>query len=166
MLRVPPGCALRPVITGWFSEFAEIADERVPGEVRYGAGPARFAGSTYDPTSAYRGAAVLDFFVRHGLTPDFLRSVSLHQVGLLLDTFRDLDLDPEVVRPASDVAPERRGGFLALRAGDAEGLFEGLLERGVRTDYRGDVLRFGPAPYLSDRQIVAAMEALGEVVGG
>jgi hypothetical protein len=32
------------------------------------------------------------------------------------------------------------------------------------TDCRGDVLRFGPAPYLSDRQLRDAMSALGEVV--
>lgn len=166
VLRVPPGCTLRPAVTGWFSEFAELADERVPGEVGYGTGPARFAGSTYDPTSAYRGAAVLDFFHERGLTVDFLRTVSLHQVELLRRTFLDLDLDPDVVRVESDVAPEDRGGFLALRAHDAEVLFQALLRRGVRTDYRGDVLRFGPAPYLCDEQIVAAMETLGEVVRG
>lgn len=165
-LRVPPGCTLRPVITGWFSEFAELADERVPGRVAYGAGPARFAGSTYDPTSAYRGAAVLDFFAAQGLTPEFLRAVSLHQVELLRRTFLDLALDSEVVRLESDVAPEARGGFLALRARDAGGLFERLLERGVRTDYRGDVLRFGPAPYLCDDQVVEAVSMLAEVVDG
>ncbi|MDH3270925.1 MAG: aminotransferase class V-fold PLP-dependent enzyme [Gemmatimonadota bacterium] len=163
-LRVPPDCALRPVLTGWFSEFAELADARVPGEVRYGRGAARFAGSTYDPTSAYRGAAVLDFFDQHGLRPDFLRLVSLHQVGLLLDRFRGLDLDPSVVRVQTEVPPEGRGGFLALEAQDAAGLFERLLERGVRTDYRDTVLRFGPAPYLCDDQIVEAMEMLGAVV--
>lgn len=166
VLRAPAGCDLRPVVTGWFSEFAELADERVPGEVRYGAGPARFAGSTYDPTSPYRGAAVMAFFEERGLDAPFLREVSLHQVGLLADTFRGLDLDPSVVTLESDVAPEMRGGFLALRAPDAAGLFEALLERGVRTDYRGDVLRFGPAPYLSDHQIVEAMSMLGEVVTG
>lgn len=165
VLRVPPECTLRPAITGWFSEFAELADERVPGEVPYGTGSARFAGSTYDPTSAYRGAAVLDFFRDRGLTVAFLRAVSLHQVEVLRQTFLDLDLDPNVVRIESEVEPEARGGFLALRAPDAGGLFEGLLERGVRTDYRGDVLRFGPAPYLSDEQIVAAMSMLGDVVG-
>ena len=165
-LRVPPDCDLRPVITGWFSEFAELADAPEPGRVPYGAGPARFAGSTYDPTSAYRGAEVLDFFETKELTPAFLRRVSLHQVGLLLETFRSLDPDPAVVRVHSDVAPEARGGFLALRASDAEGLFYALLERGVRTDYRGDILRFGPAPYLCDDQLVQAMEALGEVVRG
>ena len=42
---------------------------------------------------------------------------------------------------------------------------EKLLERGVRTDYRNTVLRFGPAPYLSDAQLVDAMEMLADVVG-
>ncbi|MDX1494465.1 MAG: hypothetical protein R3253_10425 [Longimicrobiales bacterium] len=166
VLRVPPDCDLRPVVTGWFSEFAELADERVPGEVRYGAGPARFAGSTYDPTSPYRGAAVMDFFAEHALDVGTLREVSLHQVGLLLETFQGLDLDPAVVALESEVAPEMRGGFLALRTSNAAHLFQALLERGVRTDYRGDVLRFGPAPYLSDAQIVEAISMLGEVVRG
>lgn len=165
-LRVPSDCSMRPVITGWFSEFAELADASTDGRVPYGAGPARFAGSTYDPTSCYRAAEVMVFFQRHGLTPEFLREVSLHQVGLLLETFHALDLDPHVVRVRSDVAPEARGGFLALRAADTEGLFTALLDRGVRTDYRGDVLRLGPAPYLCDDQLVQAVEALGEVVRG
>lgn len=166
VLRVPPGCTLRPAITGWFSEFAELADERVPGRVAYGTGPARFAGSTYDPTSAYRGAAVLDFFEAQGLDPHSLRSVSMHQVELLKRTFLELDLDPGEVCLESDVDPEARGGFLALRARNAGRLFERLLERGVRTDYRGDVLRFGPAPYLCDDQLIEAMAMLGEVVTG
>ncbi|MBT8487441.1 MAG: aminotransferase class V-fold PLP-dependent enzyme [Gemmatimonadetes bacterium] len=165
-LRVPPDCTLRPAVTGWFSEFAELADERVPGRVAYGTGPARFAGSTYDPTSAYRGAAVLDFFVEQGLTADFLRTVSLHQVGLLERTFLKLALDPATIRLESEVDADARGGFLALTADDAGGLFDRLLQRGVRTDYRGDVLRFGPAPYHCDEQLVEAISMLGEVVDG
>jgi kynureninase len=165
-LRVPPGCTLRPVVTGWFAEFAELADRRVPGEVPYGLGPARFAGSTFDPTSQYRGAAVMDFFVEQSLTVDVLRATSQRQVGLLVETFTGLDLDPAVVRLADDVALESRGGFLALHAPDAGQLSTGLLERGVRTDSRGTVLRYGPAPYLTDAQIVQAMETLGDVVRG
>jgi len=162
-LRVPPDCRMRPVFTGWFAEFAELADEQVPGEVQYGGGAARFAGSTYDPTSQYRGAAVMDFFQVHGLTAERLRKISQHQVGLLCDEFLALGLDPEVARLNSDVPLEERGGFLALECGDAGRLFEGLLGRGVRTDYRANVLRFGPAPYLSDRQLRDAIGLLGEV---
>ena len=163
-LRVPSTCELRPVITGWFAEFGELAATRTPGEVTYGVGPVRFAGSTYDPTSPYRGAAVMDFFDAQGLTPAFLREVSQHQVGFLARTFAELDLDPSVVSLAHDVPLEARGGFLALRAPDAGSLFEGLLERGVRTDYRSTILRFGPAPYLTDEQLEQAMTTLGEVV--
>jgi selenocysteine lyase/cysteine desulfurase len=165
-LRVPPGCTMRPVITGWFAEFAELADERIPGEVRYGVGTARFAGSTYDPTSQYRGAAVMDFFVEQGLTPERLREISQHQVGLLRDEFLALDLDPTLARLESDVPMDERGGFLALECGDADRLFHTLLDGGVRTDYRGSILRFGPAPYLSDQQIRDAIGVLGEAVPG
>lgn len=166
VLRVPPGCELRPVVTGWFSEFAELAAVRTPGEVAYGEGAARFAGSTFDPTSAYRASTVIDFFKRKGLRPDFLREVSQHQVGLLVEAFVSLDLDPKVVRLHADVPLPTRGGFLALHAPDAAALHRGLLVRGVRTDFRGTVLRFGPAPYLSDAQLVDAMGALADVVGG
>ncbi len=162
-LRTPPGCELRPVVTGWFSEFAELAEARVPGEIRYGAGPARFAGSTFDPTSAYRGAAVMEFFRDQGLTPTFLRQVSQHQVGLLIRAFGELDLDPGVVRLDEDVRLQDRAGFLTLTAPDAGRLCAGLKERGVFTDCRGSTLRFGPAPYLCDDQLTAAMLALAEV---
>lgn len=166
ILRVPPGCEMRPVITGWFTEFAELADEKTPGEVRYGKNAARFDGSTYDPTSHYRGAAVMDFFQEQGLTSAFLREVSLHQVGLLEATFRALDLDPAVARLDDGVDAAGRGGFLALECADAGGLCQALRARGVRTDFRGPWLRFGPAPYHSDEQLRGAMEALGEVVRG
>lgn len=162
-LRTPAECVLRPVVTGWFSEFAELADARELGAVRYGRGGARFAGSTYDPSSHYRGAAVMDFFREQGLTPSLLRQVSQRQVGLLADTFLRLDLDPSVARLDGDLRPEERGGFLALVAPEAGRLSRALRERGVHTDARDTWLRFGPAPYLSDTQIVTAMEALGDV---
>ena len=163
-LRLPPDCTLRPVITGWFSEFADLAEGQRPDEVPYGAGPARFAGATYDPTSHYRAAAVLDFFGEHDLSPAFLREVSQHQVGTLAAAFDALDLDPSVVTRDRSVPLEQLGGFLALRAPRAAWLSAGLRQRGVWTDYRRDVLRFGPAPYLSDTQLTDAMDALRATV--
>jgi len=164
-LRFPEHCAMRPVITGWFSEFAAIADADHAAKVRYGAGPARFAGSTYDPTSHYRAAEVFDFFEREALTPERLRETSRHQIGLLAGAFDALDLDPAVIardpaRPLDEVA-----GFLALTAPRAETLYTALKARGVLTDFRGDVLRLGPAPYLTDGQLRDAIAALGDAAG-
>ena len=163
VLRIPPGCTLRPVLTGWFSEFGELSDEPTPGRVRYGEGALRFAGSTYDPTSRYRAAAVFDFFVEQGLDIGTLREVSQAQVGLLEERFRGLNVDPAQASVEGAPLPGR-GGFLAIRMADAGGVQRALLERGVLTDCRGSTLRLGPAPYLSDAQLVASIEALGEVL--
>jgi kynureninase len=163
-LRVPHDCRLRPVITGWFSEFGALSAAPSPGRVAYGAGPSRFAGATYDPTSHYRAAAVFEFFARQQLTPRVLREVSQHQVGLLARRFDDLGLDPQVIRREGDVPLKAIGGFLALRATGADALCRQLRARGVWTDARGGTLRLGPAPYLSDRQLEDAVAALGEVV--
>ena len=74
-LRLPAQASeLRPVITGWFAEFAALAGEQEPGRVAYGAGASRFAGSTYDPTSHYRAARVFAFFAERGLTPELLHA--------------------------------------------------------------------------------------------
>jgi kynureninase len=163
-LRIPPDTDLRPVVTGWFSEFTALADRQRGERVAYGRGGDRFAGATYDPTSHYRAVAVFDFFQERGLTPVLLREVSQHQVGLLASTFDALDLDPALVSRDRDCPLEEVGGFLALRSPVATSLARSLHARGVWTDARGEVLRLGPAPYLSDRQLRDAMGMLGEVV--
>ena len=166
-LRLPAHAQeLRPVITGWYAEFGALADERRPGAVAYAMGGDRFAGATYDPTSHYRGARVQRFFAEHGLTPDFLREVSQHQVGLLARTFDSLGLPSDVVTRDRETPLGMIGGFLSLRSADAGKLQAELAARGVRTDSRGEYLRFGPAPYLSDVQLETAMAMLGEIVRG
>ncbi len=161
-LRFPQGSTLRPVLTGWFAEFDALSSAR-PGEVAYGAGAARFAGSTYDPTSHYRAAEVFDFFAEHGLDPEFLRRVSQHQVGLLARAFDDLDLPPTLIDRDRSLPLAETGGFLALRSPLAGELSADLAARGVATDHRNDVLRLGPAPYLSDAQLEEALGIFGEV---
>lgn len=161
-LRIPPGRVFRPLVTGWFSEFSALAAGQ-RDTVQYGVGADRFAGSTYDPTSHYRAAAVFDFFDREGLTPAFLHEVSQHQVGRLLERFDALDLDPSLVTRDRSVPLEQLGGFLALRSSRAAEYCRLLHERGVLTDTRGETLRLGPAPYLCDDQLDAAMAHLGEI---
>ena len=65
-LRIPADCRLRPADTGWFADFDSLALPR-GGEVRYGAGGARFAGSTFDASSLYRAEAALAHWERLGL---------------------------------------------------------------------------------------------------
>jgi kynureninase len=172
-LRLPAGCRLRPVLTGWFSEFSELPHTRRSGpaeaghyvrsDVEYGDGAARFAGATYDPTSHYRAAAVFAFHADQGLTPERLRQISRHQVGLLRGAFEALDLDTAAIR-VEPMPDDRRAGFLAVRTGRANDLLQGLRTHGVLADVRGDVLRLGPAPYLSDQQLRDAIRILKDVV--
>ena len=163
-LRLPPHAAsLRPVVTGWFAEFDDLA-ARSSGLVGYAPGGDRFAGSTYDPTSHYRAVRVLEFFAEHELTPAFLREVSLHQTTLLADRFDALDAPPGVITRDRSAPREAYGGFFALRSPRAGELQRELAERGVLTDSRGEHLRFGPAPYLSDEQLEQAIATLGELL--
>jgi kynureninase len=165
-LRFPESCRMRPLVTGWFSEFEALGGAGGDGTVIYGKGQARFAGSTYDPASHYRAAEVFDFFEDQGLTPEFLREVSQHQIGLLADCFDRLDANPEVIGRDRSIPLSAIGGFLVLRSPLAAEICRLLDERGVCTDYRDDALRLGPAPYLSDDQLRASMQILGDVLHG
>ncbi|MGQ0521519.1 MAG: aminotransferase class V-fold PLP-dependent enzyme [Actinomycetota bacterium] len=162
-LRIPPGAAgVRPAVTGWFGEFDDLFDATRPDLVAYGPPATRFAGGTYDPSSHYRAARVFEFFESHGLTPAFLREVSLHQVGVLRSAFDALGLPDGLVTRDRDVPPASVAGFLSLRSPGARRVHVALAGRGVLTDSRGDILRLGPAPYLSDHQLKAAVASLGE----
>ncbi len=155
-MRVPPDCSLRPIVTGWFSDFASLSSDTI-GPLRYGRTQAdRFAGATYDPTSHYRARAVIDEFARLDMTLPRLRATSLRQTQRLLNALSDY----EVLTPAE---AERRGGFITVRVTDAARVVAQLRERGVYVDARGDRLRFGPAPYLLDEEIDAGVAAFREV---
>jgi kynureninase len=148
-LRLPPQAQqLRPAITGWYAEFDSLAASRAPTETQYSSGGQRFAGATYDPTSHYRAARVFDFFDAQGLTPHVLRGISLHQTTLIAE------------RLGLDEPREHFGGFVALSTPRAAEYRDALLAERVHTDTRGDVLRLGPAPYVSDAQLHGALDAL------
>ena len=164
-LRLPPQAeALRPVLTGWFAEFEELAAERDDEAVAYASGGARFAGSTYDPTSHYRGARVFAFFEERGLSPEFLRTVYLHQTGLLARCFDELGAPETLMKRERAVPVDQFGGFLAIECPQSPAVARRLADDGVLTDARGRYLRLGPAPYLSDAQLEAAIERLGVAV--
>jgi kynureninase len=146
-LRFPEGTDLRPVVTGWFSEFTDLS-EAPSGRVTYGPGPARFAGATYDFTSHYRAAAVFKFFQEQKLTPAKLRELNQHQIELLSGGSRN----------------DAIGGFLAIPAPKAAKIQKALRKRNIWTDYRGEMLRVGPAPYVSDQQLTEAAAAIQDLL--
>lgn len=162
-LRVPPGCELRPVDTGWFSDFESLdGPRRAP--VRYGAGAARFAGSTFDPAPFYRADAVLDHFDRFGLDVAALRAISLRQTRRVLSQLDAADLPAVGATVATPRDPERRGGFVAIRTPRAREIALALRERGVFVDARRDLLRIGPAPYSTDEEIERGVERVVEAL--
>jgi len=107
---------------------------------------------------------VFDFFDEEGLTPELLREVSQHQVSLLASEFDKLGADPTVIMRDRSVRLDQVGGFLALHTPRAADLCVQLKTHGVMADSRAETLRLGPAPYLSDEQLRAAIAALAVAV--
>jgi kynureninase len=154
-LRIPEGSALRPVYTGWFSDYGALTGPG-GGQVAYGAGGARFAGATFDPTAFYRAHAVLEHWDRHGLTPDRLRAISTRQTRRIIQRLDARRLGGAVVSPRDDA---RRAGFVAVAAPGSAAVVKRLRNEGVLVDARNDVLRLGPAPYLTDDEIDRGVDA-------
>lgn len=163
-LRFPKDCDYRPAITGWFAAFNSLDEPRTNDPVEYDFGNQRFASGTYDPSSQFRAARVVEFFQEQGLTPEVLRNQYKTQVGLLRERFLSMNFDPSVIRLTHEEPLERNGGFLSLTSPHARGLRAKLMENGVFTDARGEILRFGPAPYITTSQINQAMNELGKTV--
>ena len=162
-LRSPADCSLRPVVTGWFADFASLEGAPAP-RVEYGSHPgARFAGATYDPVSHYRAARVAAFFREQGLDIIRLRRKSQEQISLLAAEFDRLNFPPEKLTRNAKIALESLAGFLALKTPHAKRLHDELRAREIFTDFRGDILRLGPAPYLTDEQLRRAIQTLGQV---
>jgi len=147
-LRFPQDSDVRPVVTGWFSEFADLSRAPAGGRVAYGPGPARFAGATYDFTSHYRAAAVFKFFEDQKLTPPKLRELNQHQMEILSGGSRN----------------DAIGGFLAIPAARAAKIQKALRKKDIWTDSRGEILRLGPAPYVTDAQISEAVETVAATI--
>lgn len=163
-LRFPAGCSLRPVVTGWFTIFDRLSAEQ-SGNVPFDDGNNRFMGGTFDGTSQFRAARVVDFFKKMRLTPETLEATYRAQIGYMKERFKQLDLDPAKIKPAHDYPLNRNGGFLAMSSPIARDIWAGLKKNGVFTDYRGHILRMGPAPYITSGQIDEAMHILKKVAG-
>lgn len=166
-LRLPAGHSGRPGITGWFADVPNLATAAsASAQIAYPAGIASYAGSTYDPVSHYRGARVFQFFDELGLSVEVLRKISQRQMARLCEGIEALRLPEEQVslhQPDRRIAVSERAGFLALTIKDAGKWASALRRHNVVCDARESTLRLGPAPYVSDHQLDAAVAALGAV---
>ena len=100
-----------------------------------------------------------------GLTPERLRASYRHQVDLLAAGFDALGAR----RRARHARPRRRRSTRSAASSRCARRTPASCSarsptRGVLTDSRGPWLRLGPAPYLSDAQLEAAIALLGEAV--
>lgn len=159
-LRFPKECDLRPVITGWFASFSTLEGPRTDAPVHYDDSDQRFATATYDPSSQFRAAKVVDFFEQQGLTAQVLRNQYEDQVGLLRSLFQEKDFDPDIIRVSHTEPISKNGGFLSLTSAHARTIKADLLERGIYTDARNNILRLGPAPYTTESQIEQVIDEL------
>ena len=159
-LRIPRDCALRPVDTGWFADFAALEGPRSHA-VGYGPGGDRFAGATFDPSCFYRAEVALAHWERFGLSPDRLRAISLRQTGRVIARLDACGLGDRVVSSRDEA---RRGGFVSVRVHEADAAVRELRKQGVFVDARGDLLRLGPAPYLTDEELDRGVDLAAKVL--
>jgi selenocysteine lyase/cysteine desulfurase len=131
-IHVPPGYAPRPVFTGWYAAFDDLAAP--PGTVGYAPDGRRFLGSTFDPSGLYRFVHVRRMLAREGLRT---AAISEH-----CDALKARFLAASLLSGFQQIAdPAAR--FLAFQGPRAAELHAALMARDVITDVRGDVLRIG-----------------------
>jgi selenocysteine lyase/cysteine desulfurase len=160
-LAIPPGCELRPMSTGWYSEFGRLADKGA-GLTGYGDKAFRFWGSTFDASGLYRFNAVMQWLHGLGITP---REIHQHAVKLEDQLLAALTVDGHHPLPVSALVPgagSPRGNFLTFDLAKAAEVEARLSEKKIRVDRRGPRLRFGFGVY----QDQAYVERLIERVRG
>ena len=152
-MHAPEGFCPRPVITGWFAEFGNLTGP--PNGVQYREDAGRFWGATSDFTALYRFNGVRRMLAKAGLDT---AAVSAHALGLMrrfhdaLSEGRAGRLDEaEVLNPVGGDGAHAR--FLALRHPEAADWKARLLQAGIVTDVRDDVIRFGFGLYQDESDV-------------
>ncbi|MGE0357858.1 MAG: aminotransferase class V-fold PLP-dependent enzyme [Burkholderiales bacterium] len=162
-LAIPPGCALRPVDTGWYASFDALsgrADEAVP----YSPDAFRFWGSTFDPSGLYRFNAAMDWLAGLGVSIARVHAHAGSLQGAFLEGLARLAL---ARLPAASVVPPagiERGNFLAFDIDGAESAQRDLAANGVYVDRRDRRLRFGFGVYHDEASVAALLAATGRAL--
>ena len=157
-LHAPDGYGPRPVVTGWFAEFGDL--EGPIGGVGYRTDGGRFWGATFDVSALYRFNAVQDMLIAEGITIGDLAEHSRQlqqQFQSAVEGFEGgLMASGRWLNPV--VGDQARARFLALKHPEAATIRDRLLEAGIVTDVRDDVIRFGFGPYQDKADVQRLIE--------
>ncbi len=148
-LHCPPDFAPRPINTGWYAAFDDLAARQTG--IGYAVDGRRFLGSTFDPGGLYRFNAVQRMLRAEGLDT---AAISAHCAALKARFLRAGPLAGFTLISG----PQAR--FHAWHGEQAAALHEALNRRSVITDVRGDVLRIGFALYHDQADIDALLAIL------
>jgi selenocysteine lyase/cysteine desulfurase len=158
-LSIPARCELRPVFTGWYSDFGRLSGAQ--GEaVGYGADAMRFWGSTFDASGLYRFNAVMRWLRDLGITA---RDIHAHVEALEERLLAGLGNAPLPRLPLSSLTPppgQPRGNFLAFDLDAAEDVEGRLASQEIIVDRRGRRLRFGFGVYHDEAFVDALLARL------
>jgi selenocysteine lyase/cysteine desulfurase len=156
-MTMPPSAdALRPALTGWFSDNGE---QSLSLPVGYGAGALRFWGSTFDPSGLYRLNAVMRLFDRLAVNPAEIHAHVARLQQRFLAGLRGM--------PATALTPPvgiPRGNFLAFDLPDAAAVHARLTAAGITLDRRGTRLRFGFGVYHDDAFVDRLLERIARAL--
>lgn len=145
-LAIPAGCELRPVFTGWYSDFGRLSGAQ--GEaVGYGADAMRFWGSTFDASGLYRFNAVMRWLRDLGVTAHEIHAHVEALEGRFLAGLADVPLARLPLASLTPPAGQSRGNFLTFDLDAAEDVEQRLAGAGVVVDRRGRRVRFGFGVY-------------------
>jgi selenocysteine lyase/cysteine desulfurase len=142
---VVPHGAWRPVITGWFAEYAKLSSPRA-GEVGYSDDGMAFWGATLDPSGWYRFNATWDLFQEIDLSVEKIHQHIVNLQTVFLDHYQQNPSALAGLTPLFQHPFPLHGHFLTFEARDTSEATlhrEKWLKNGVYVDQRGARLRFG-----------------------
>ncbi|MBE1300546.1 MAG: aminotransferase class V-fold PLP-dependent enzyme [Alteromonadaceae bacterium] len=147
-MHCPKNVLLRPLYTGWYAEFGELQKFK-SRKVDYSKAGFHYAGSTMDYSGVYRQLAVFDLWGREKVSITDVHHHVQYLQKAFLQQLSELKLPFLNESHLLTLSLDHHGHFLAFELeGDmAARLHDYLKSHKIVTDYRGNRLRFGFAPY-------------------
>jgi len=147
--------ALRPTTTGWFSSARQFAFD--VSSLEFAPDGRQYELGTPSVPSA--------FIARGGL--EVVREIGigrLHERTLDLGALAIRAADAACLRVRAERDDARRGGIVAIEVRAPKPVVDELARRGIIVDYRPGIVRLSPAFYTAEDEVLAAIEALREIV--